>query len=110
MTHHWRALILTQSNSLQNVEVETPGPWREDAIAQIKSTYGAKEVKNCVPLGSSSNSTSESTTQYFSNDTEAGLGLVLLVLALIVIWTLRWIILGGLIIGGLYLLYKWIKR
>jgi hypothetical protein len=108
MTHYWKALILTQSNTLQNVEVETPGPWREDAIAQIQSMYGAKEVKTCVPLSKPSQSSSSSGTLFesTSDSAGAGLGLFVLVAVLLLIWALRWIILGGLIIGALYWMYK----
>ena len=60
MTQRWRATIRTQSNVLQNVEIETPGIVRQDAIAQVKSTYGAKEVVTCNPIGSSSSSSSSS--------------------------------------------------
>ncbi len=113
MTHYWKALILTQSNTLQNVEVETPGPWRQDAIAQIQSTYGAKEVKTCVPLSKPSESRSSSGSLFdsVSDDAAGGIGLFLIVGALLLIWALRWIILGALIIGAAYWAYTtWKKR
>lgn len=107
MAHYWKALILTQSNVLQNVEIETPGPWREDAIAQAKSMYGAKEVKFCNPISKSSNSDSS----LFSSFTpDASFGGVLILLCLIAIWVFRYIILAAIVIGGIYLLYKWFKK
>jgi hypothetical protein len=106
MAHYWKALILTQSNVLQNVEIETPGPWREDAIAQVKSTYGAKEVKFCNPISKSSSSDSSSSS--FSPD--VSFGGVLALLGLLAIWVFRYVILAAIVIGGIYLLYKWIKK
>jgi hypothetical protein len=109
MAHYWKALILTQSNVLQNVEVETPGPWRQDAIAQIKSMYGAKEVKFCNPIGkSSSNETSNSSSSGSSSD--IGWGGIAVVLGLIAIWAFRYVILAALVIGAIYLIYKWINK
>ena len=109
MAHYWKALILTQSNVLQNVEIETPGPWREDAIAQVKSSYGAKEVRFCNPISKSSSfSSNQSGDSSFSSDGSwAG---ILVVLALIAIWAFRYIILALLVIGAIYLLYKWLKK
>jgi hypothetical protein len=111
MAQRWRALILTQSNSLQNVEIETPGPWREDAIAQVKSTYGAKEVKFCNPIGSTSSSSSSSGSSLFSSsgDDSSWWGL-LIIIGLFAVWAFRYIILAGLVIGAIYLLYRWIKK
>lgn len=107
MAHYWKALILTQSNVLQNVEIETPGPWREDAIAQVKSMYGAKEVKFCNPISKSSSSDSSSSSN-FSPD--VSFGGVLILLCLLAIWVFRYIILALIVIGGIYLLYKWLKK
>lgn len=107
MAHYWKALILTQSNVLQNVEIETPGPWREDAIAQVKSMYGAKEVKFCNPISKSSSSDSSSSSS-FSPD--VSFGGVLILLCLLAIWVFRYIILALIVIGGIYLLYKWLKK
>lgn len=111
MAHRWKALIVTQSNSLQNVEIETPGPWREDAIAQVKSSYGAKEVKFCNPVGSSSSSSSSSGGFVSSGggDDSSWWGL-LLVIALIAVWAFRYIILALLVMGAIYLIYKWIRK
>ena len=58
MAQRWLATIRTQSNILQNIEIETPGIVRRDAIAQIKSTYGAKEVVTCNTISKSSSSNS----------------------------------------------------
>lgn len=107
MTHYWKALILTQSNVLQNVEIETPGPWREDAIAQVKSMYGAKEVKFCNPISRSSSSSNEFGSSSTSDVSWAGL---LLIIALLAIWAFRYIILALIVIGGIYLIYKWLKK
>lgn len=111
MTHYWKALILTQSNSLQNVEVETPGPWREDAIAQIKSTYGAKEVKSCTPLSKPVQSSSSSSPSFSSgSDSEGTFAALAVLLCLVIIWAFRWIILGALVICAIYWLYKWFQK
>ena len=115
MAHYWRALILTQSNTLQNVEVETPGPWREDAVAQIKSMYAAKEVKNCTPLSKSSDDSSDHSTSSSSGgdsivDAAAGMAGLVVVAALIIIWIFSWVILAGLIVGAVYLLVKYLKE
>lgn len=109
MAHYWKALILTQSNVLQNVEIETPGPWREDAIAQVKSMYGAKEVKFCNPISKSSSVSSNQSGDSSSSSDGSWAGL-LIVLALIAIWAFRYIILALLVIGAIYLLYKWLKK
>lgn len=109
MAHYWKALILTQSNVLQNVEVETPGPWRQDAIAQIKSMYGAKEVRFCNPISKSSSFSSSQSGGSSSSSDGSWAGL-LIVLALIAIWAFRYIILAVIGIGLIYLLYKWIKK
>ena len=109
MTHYWKALILTQSNVLQNVEIETPGPWREDAIAQVKSTYGAKEVKFCNPIGKSSSS---SNGESFMPDVSSSgsLGGLLILGGLILIYVFRYVILLALIAGAVYFIYKWLKK
>ncbi len=109
MAHYWKALILTQSNVLQNVEIETPGPWREDAIAQAKSMYGAKEVKFCNPISkSSSNETSNNSG--FSSGGDVSWGGIAVVLGLIAIWAFRYVILALLAIGAVYLIYKWLRK
>jgi len=109
MAHYWKALILTQSNVLQNVEIETPGPWRQDAIAQVKSTYGAKEVKFCNPINKSSSGGQVSNASS-SSDAGISLGGIVVVAGLLAIWVFRYIILAIIIVGGLYLLYKWLKK
>lgn len=108
MAHYWKALILTQSNFLQNVEIETPGPWREDAIAQAKSMYGAKEVKFCNPISKSSNEGSYSSSSDSMPD--ISLGGIALVLGVLAIWAFRYIILALIVIGGIYLIYKWLRK
>jgi hypothetical protein len=107
MAHYWKALILTQSNVLQNVEIETPGPWREDAIAQVKSTYGAKEVKFCNPISKSSSSTQSSGS---TSTPDISFGGILILLCLLAIWVFRYIILALIVIGAVYLIYKWLKK
>ena len=109
MTHYWKALIVTQSNTLQNVEIETPGPWREDAIAQAKSMYGAREVKFCNPISKSSNFSSNQSGDSSSGSDGSWVGL-LIVLALLAVWAFRYIIIAAVVIGGIYLLYKWLKK
>lgn len=110
MSYYWKALILTQSNVLQNVEIETPGPWREDAIAQAKSMYGAKEVKFCNPISKSSSSSDSSSSSGGSMDTDASFGAILLLLCLVAIWAFRYIIIAALVIGAIYLIYRWLKK
>lgn len=110
MAHRWKALIVTQSNSLQNVEIETPGPWREDAIAQVKSSYGAKEVKFCNPVGSSSSSSSSSGRSFSSGGDDSSWWGLLLIIGLLAVWAFRYIILALLAMGAIYLIYKWIKK
>jgi len=109
MAHYWKALILTQSNVFQNIEFETPGPWREDAIAQVKSTYGAKEVRFCNPISKSSSVSSSQSGDSSSSSDGSWAGL-LIVLAVIAIWAFRYIILAAIVFGGIYLLYKWLKK
>ena len=46
----WKAFITTQSNRLEVVEFESVNINRDDAIAQCKSMYGAKEVQSCNPI------------------------------------------------------------
>ncbi len=108
MAHYWKALILTQSNVLQNVEIETPGPWREDAIAQVKSMYGAKEVKFCNPISKTSYETSDNSSS--SSNPDIGWGGIAVVLGLIAIWAFRYVILAALVIGAIYLIYKWLNK
>lgn len=110
MAHYWKALILTQSNVLQNVEIETPGPWREDAIAQVKSMYGAKEVKFCNPTSNSSSSSSSGSSLFSSGGDDSSWWGLLIVIGLLAVWAFRYIILAGLVIGAIYLLYRWIKK
>jgi hypothetical protein len=109
MAHYWKALILTESNVLQNVEFETPGSWRQDAIAQVKSMYGAKEVRFCNPISKSS-SVSSNQSGSSSSDSDATWAGLLVVLVLIAIWAFRYIILAAVVFGGIYLLYKWLKK
>lgn len=109
MAHYWKALILTQSNVLQNVEFETPGGWREDAIAQVKSMYGAKEVKFCNPISKPSYNENQ-TTSGFSSSGDVSWGGIAVVLGLLAIWAFRYVILALVVIGGIYLIYKWLKK
>lgn len=107
MTQRWRALILTQSNVLQNVEIETPGIVRQDAIAQVKSTYGAKEVKFCNPISSSS---SDSGSSYSSGSSDGSWFWILLVGALLAVYVFRYVILVAVILFAIYFIYKWFKK
>ena len=50
MTQTWEAYITTQSNRLEIVRFESPNILREDAIAQCKAMYGAKDVGSCNPI------------------------------------------------------------
>lgn len=109
MAHYWKALILTQSNTLQHVEIETPGPWREDAIAQVKSMYGAKEVKFCNIISKPSSYESQ-TTSTSGSSPDISLGGIAVVLGLLAIWVFRYVILAAVIIGAIYLIYKWLKK
>jgi hypothetical protein len=109
MAHYWKALILTQSNVLQNVEIETPGPWREDAIAQAKSMYGAKEVKFCNPISKSSFNETSNNSGFSSGGDVSWTGIAV-VLGLIAVWAFRYVILALLAIGAVYLIYKWLSK
>lgn len=109
MAHYWKALILTQSNVLQNVEIETPGPWREDAIAQAKSMYGAKEVKFCNPISKSSGS-SDGGSFMPDISSSGSLGGLLVLGGLILIYVFRYVILLALIVGAIYFICKWLKK
>jgi len=108
MGQRWRALILTQSNVLQNVEIETPGIVRQDAIAQVKSTYGAKEVKFCNPISSSSSSSSSGS--YSSGSSDGSWFWVLLFGAMISVYVFRYVIIAAVVLIALYYLYKWFKK
>ena len=111
MAHYWKALIVTQSNVLQNVEVETPGPYRQDAIAQVKSMYGAKEVKFCNPIVKSSYTVYNNPSSNTSNNTsEVSIAAFLIVLILFAIYAFRWIILTAIIVAVLYALYKLVMQ
>jgi hypothetical protein len=108
MAQLWRATIRTQSNVLQNVEIETPGIVRQDAIAQVKSTYGAKEVITCNPISSSSSSSSGSS--YSSGSSDGGLFWILLFGAMMAVYVFRYVILVALIIFAIYFIYKWLNK
>jgi hypothetical protein len=109
MTQRWRATIRTQSNVLQNVEIETPGIVRRDAIAQVKSTYGAKEVITCNPISSSSSSSS-SGSSYSSGSSDGGLFWIFLFGAMMAVYVFRYVILIAIIGFVLYCIYKWFKK
>lgn len=108
MAHLWRATIRTQSNVLQNVEIETPGIVRQDAIAQVKSTYGAKEVITCNPISSSSSSSSGSS--YSSGSSDGSWFWILLFGAMMAVYVFRYVILVALIIFAIYFIYKWLNK
>jgi hypothetical protein len=108
MTQRWRATIRTQSNVLQNVEIETPGIVRQDAIAQVKSTYGAKEVVTCNPISTPSSSSSGSS--YSSGSSDGGLFWILLFGAMMAVYVFRYVILIAIIVFVLYCIYKWFKK
>ena len=107
MGQRWIATIRTQSNILQNIEIDTPGIVRQDAIAQIKSTYGAKEVVTCNPISSSSSSSSRS---YSSGSSDGSWFWVLLFGAIIAVYVFRYIIIVAVVLIALYYLYKWFKK
>ena len=105
----WSATILTQANDIQNVEIVTQNSIRRDAIAQVKSMYGAKEVRQCVPVSVSydDSSTGSSRSSGGGSDTSID-GIFLLILILFglgLLWAFRWVILAVGIIAGLYFLY-----
>jgi len=108
MAQLWRATIRTQSNVLQNVEIETPGIVRQDAIAQVKSTYGAKEVITCNPISSSSSSSSGSS--YSSGSSDGSWFWILLFGAMMAVYVFRYVILVALIIFAIYFIYKWLNK
>jgi hypothetical protein len=110
MAQRWKAMILTQSNVLQNVEIETPGISRSDAIAQVKSTYGAKEVKFCNPVSSSSSSSGSSWSVGSSGGSDGSFVALLIVGGLILLYVFRYVILIALVVGTLYYLYKWLFK
>jgi K+-transporting ATPase A subunit len=107
MGQRWIATIRTQSNILQNIEIDTPGIVRQDAIAQIKSTYGAKEVVTCNPISSSSSSSSGS---YSGGSSDGSWFWVLLFGAMIAVYVFRYIIIAAVVLIALYYLYKWFKK
>lgn len=108
MTQRWRATIRTQSNVLQNVEIETPGIVRQDAIAQVKSTYGAKEVVTCNPISSSSSS--DSGSSYSSGSSDGSWFWILLFGAMMAVYVFRYVILVAVILFAIYFIYKWFKK
>lgn len=109
MTQRWRATIRTQSNVLQNVEIETPGIVRQDAIAQVKSTYGAKEVVTCNPIGSSSSSSS-SGSSYSSGSSDSSWFWILLFGAMMAVYVFRYVILVAVILFAIYFIYNLFKK
>jgi hypothetical protein len=108
MAQRWLATIRTQSNILQNIEIETPGIVRRDAIAQIKSTYGAKEVVTCNPISSSSSS--NSSESYSSGSSDGSWFWILLFGAMMAVYVFRYVILVALIIFAIYFIYKWLNK
>jgi hypothetical protein len=107
MGQRWLATIRTQSNVLQNIEIETPGIVRQDAIAQIKSTYGAKEVVTCNPISSSSSNSSES---YSSGSSDGSWFWILLFGAMMAVYVFRYVILVAIILFAIYYIYKWVNK
>jgi len=47
----WTALIQTSTGVLQRINFDSASGWRQDAIAQVQGTYGAKKVISCNPAG-----------------------------------------------------------
>jgi hypothetical protein len=109
MSYHWKALILTESNVLQNVEFECPSNWRKDAEAMAKSMYGAKEVRFCNPISKSSSSDSSSSI-VDSVTSGSSFGGLLILGGLVLIYVFRYVILLVLIAGALYFIIKWLKK
>ena len=108
MGQRWLATIRTQSNVLQNIEIETPGIVRQDAIAQIKSTYGAKEVVTCNPISSSSSSNSSGSSS--SGSFDGSWFWILLFGAMMAVYLFRYVILVAIILFAIYYIYKWINK
>ena len=108
MGQRWIATIRTQSNILQNIEIDTPGIVRQDAIAQIKSTYGAKKVVTCNPISSSSSSSSS--RSYSSGSSDGSWFWILLFGAMMAVYVFRYIIIAAVVLIALYYLYKWFKK
>lgn len=108
MGQRWIATIRTQSNILQNIEIDTPGIVRQDAIAQIKSTYGAKEVVTCNPISSSSSSSSSGS--YSGGSSDGSWFWILLFGAMMAVYVFRYIIIAAVVLIALYYLYKWFKK
>jgi len=108
MGQRWLATIRTQSNVLQNIEIETPGIVRQDAIAQIKSSYGAREVITCNPISKSSSSSSSSS--YSGGSSDGSWFWVLLFGAMMAVYVFRYIIIAAVVLLALYYLYKWFKK
>ena len=108
MAQRWLATIRTQSNILQNIEIETPGIVRRDAIAQIKSTYGAKEVVTCNPISKSSSS--NSSESYSSGSSDGSWFWILLFGAMMAVYVFHYVILVALIIFAIYFIYKWLNK
>jgi K+-transporting ATPase A subunit len=108
MGQRWLATIRTQSNVLQNIEIETPGIVRQDAIAQIKSTYGAKEVVTCNPISSSSSSNSSGSSS--SGSFDGSWFWILLFGAMMAVYVFRYVILVAIILFAIYYIYKWFNK
>jgi K+-transporting ATPase A subunit len=108
MGQRWLATIRTQSNVLQNIEIETPGIVRQDAIAQIKSTYGAKEVVTCNPISSSSSSNSSGSSS--SGSFDGSWFWILLFGAMMAVYLFRYVILVAIILFAIYYIYKWFNK
>ena len=108
MGQRWLATIRTQSNVLQNIEIETPGIVRQDAIAQIKSSYGAREVITCNPISKPSSSSSSSS--YSGGSSDGSWFWVLLFGAMMAVYVFRYIIIAAVVLLALYYLYKWFKK
>jgi K+-transporting ATPase A subunit len=108
MGQRWLATIRTQSNVLQNIEIETPGIVRQDAIAQIKSTYGAKEVVTCNPISSSSSNNSSGSSSSGSSD--GSWFWILLFGAMMAVYVFRYVILVAIILFAIYYIYKWFNK
>ena len=72
MAHLWQAYIVTVDNRLERVEFETPGISRDAATAQVRSMYGAKEVKSVNPISPRSTNVSNSVGTNNSGENSAG--------------------------------------
>lgn len=112
MSYYWKSTIITQSNYIHNIELETPGAWREDAIEQIKSMYNPKKIINCIPISKNySNNNNDNINDNINDDSDISFNTNLIMICgiLILLYIFRYIIFICIAIIFIYFLYKFFK-